>query len=109
MAASDRMSPAGSRADGGHSCRPFDKWRRLAHTDCRVKRRQPQQSDPACIGGQGTLPYEQKTQQSPGRGLRTAPQDGQSWKYRQASVGIVSSVDCPQAGQVSTEVSVKPV
>lgn len=27
-----------------------------------------------CTGGQGTLPYEQKTQQSPRRGRSSAPQ-----------------------------------
>ncbi len=28
----------------------------------------------SCTGGQGTLPQEQNTQQSPGLGLRSAPQ-----------------------------------
>jgi len=35
---------------------------------------QQQQSLPSCIGGQGTLPYEQNTQQSPGFGLSSALQ-----------------------------------
>jgi hypothetical protein len=36
-----------------------------------------QQSSPCWIGGHGTLPYEQKTQQSPGFGLNTVLQPGQ--------------------------------
>ena len=32
----------------------------------------------ACIGGHGTEPYEQNTQQSPGLGLRRRPQPSQS-------------------------------
>ena len=39
---------------------------------------QPQQVSPVWIGGQGTVPYEQNTQQSPGFGFRTAPQSLQS-------------------------------
>ncbi len=49
-----------------------------------------QQAFRNCTGGQGTLPSEQNTQQSPGLGRSNAPQCGQSWKYTQASVGIVS-------------------
>ena len=37
-----------------------------------------QQPSPACIGGHGTDPYEQNTQQSSGFGLKTAPQPVQS-------------------------------
>ena len=59
----------------------------------------------ACTGGQGTVPYEQNTQQSPAFGFRTLAQFGQSKKYWQASVGIVSSASCPQFGQVITEFS----
>ena len=32
------------------------------------------QAVPACTGGQGTVAYEQYTQQSPGLGFRTVPQ-----------------------------------
>jgi hypothetical protein len=32
----------------------------------------------SCIGGQGTEPYEQNTQQSPGLGRSAVPQPGQS-------------------------------
>jgi hypothetical protein len=55
----------------------------------------PQQSaspGPAsCTGGQGTEPYEQKTQQSPAFGRSTTPQAEHQWKKRQASVGIPRS------------------
>jgi hypothetical protein len=34
----------------------------------------------AWIGGQGTEPYEQNTQQSPGFGRSNAPQLTHSWK-----------------------------
>lgn len=37
-----------------------------------------QQGEFAWIGGQGTDPYEQNTQQSPGFGFRTVPQPWQS-------------------------------
>ena len=37
-----------------------------------------QQPSPVCIGGHGTDPYEQNTQQSPGFGLKTVPQPAQS-------------------------------
>jgi len=36
------------------------------------------------------VPYEQKTQQSPGFGRSKPPHAAQSWKKMQASVGIVS-------------------
>lgn len=61
----------------------------------------PQHPRSACTGGQGTSPYEQNTQQSPGLGLSSAPQAGQSWKNRQASVGMVSTDRCPHCGHVS--------
>jgi hypothetical protein len=37
-----------------------------------------EQMAPDCTGGQGTSPYEQNTQQSPGRGLSRTPQPLQS-------------------------------
>lgn len=45
-------------------------------------------------------PYEQNTQQSPGSGFSTAPQDGQSQKNWQASVGMSARVAVPQSGHV---------
>ena len=44
------------------------------------------------------LPYEQKTQQSPGFGRSTVAQDGHLKKNRQASVGISAPEDLPQLG-----------
>lgn len=41
-----------------------------------------------CDEGQRTEPYEQKTQQSPGWGRRTAEQPLHVWKNTQASVGM---------------------
>jgi hypothetical protein len=53
-----------------------------AEEDSGAAGRQPQAADPDClaswIGGHGTVPNEQKTQQSPGCGRRTAPQPLQS-------------------------------
>jgi hypothetical protein len=52
---------------------------------------------PSCIGGHGTLPYEQNTQQSPGFGLISPPHLSQAWKKQHASTGIViSAPTCPQ-------------
>jgi hypothetical protein len=65
----------------------------------------PEQHPPPCIGGQGTVPQEQKTQQSPGLGRTVVKQCGQVQKKRQASVGMVSVVCAPQCGQVRVEVS----
>ena len=62
---------------------------------------QPQQVFCCWIGGHGTLPQEQNTQQSPGLGCNNLPQPGQSWKNWQASVGMVSVTWWPQCGQVS--------
>jgi len=42
-------------------------------------------------GGQATVPYEQKTQQSPCFGLSLTPHPRQSWKYWQALVGMTSA------------------
>lgn len=55
---------------------------------------------PAWTGGQGTLPHEQKTQQSPGFGFNSAPQAGHSQKNWQASVGMRARVAVPHCGQV---------
>lgn len=38
----------------------------------------PQQCSVVCIGGQGTVPYEQNTQQSPFLGRSSEPQPAQS-------------------------------
>lgn len=45
-------------------------------------------------------PYEQNTQQSPDSGFSTAPQDGQSQKNWQASVGMSVHVAVPHSGHV---------
>jgi hypothetical protein len=50
-------------------------------------------------GGQSLSPYEQNTQQSPGLGLTTARQCGQSQKNTQASVGMISTDPAPHTGQ----------
>lgn len=52
-----------------------------------------------CLGGQGTVPYEQKTQQSPGFDFTSVRQAGHSQNRTQASVGMVSDVSAPQYGQ----------
>jgi len=54
----------------------------------------------AWIGGHGTEPYEQNTQQSPGFGRSVAPQPAQVWKNRHASVGMSSDFSTAQCGQV---------
>ncbi len=58
-----------------------------------------------CTGGQGVLPYEQKTQQSPGFARTTAPHDGQSQKNWHLSVGISAVVCVSQWGHVIVDVS----
>jgi hypothetical protein len=50
----------------------------------------PQQPRSCWIGGQGTSPYEQKTQQSPDFGFSVAPQAGQSYRMQQESKAIVN-------------------
>jgi len=57
-----------------------------------------------CTDGHDTLPYEQKTQQSPDRARTVAPHDGQSQKNWQLSVGISTSVARSHSGQVMVEV-----
>jgi hypothetical protein len=54
-----------------------------------------------CTGGQGTLPYEQNTQQSPGFACSNFLQDGHSQKNKQAPVGMRTRVDAPHSGQVT--------
>jgi hypothetical protein len=54
----------------------------------------------ARIGGHGTEPYEQNTQQSPGLGLNLVRQPVHSKKMRHASIGIISIFARPQQGQV---------
>src|SRR3546814_5571787 len=58
---------------------------------------------PCCTGGHVTVPYEQYTQQSPGSGWTIAWQAAHSWNHRHALVGMVSRVDTPHSGQVSTD------
>jgi hypothetical protein len=55
------------------------------------------------MGGQGTSPYEQNTQQSPGSGRIVAPQASQCATTTQASSGIVRADAAPQLGQVSVD------
>ena len=50
------------------------------------------------------MPYEQKTQQSPGFGRSSTPQPLQSKKYMHASVGMDSIDACPHSGHVKSEV-----
>ena len=60
----------------------------------------PQQPRLSCIGGHGTLPHEQNTQQSPRLGLSSASQAGHSQKNWQASVGMRTLVAEPHSGHV---------
>jgi hypothetical protein len=55
--------------------------------------------DYSCLGGQGTVAYEQNTQQSPGFGLTSARQAGHSQNHTHESPGMVSCVSAPQCGQ----------
>lgn len=72
-----QVSPAfGSRLLGLNSGRSANYAAGLA-----IAGGQPQQLDErpvCCIGGHGTVPYEQKTQQSPAVGRKTDPQPRQS-------------------------------
>jgi len=43
------------------------------------------------MGEHGTVPYEQKTQQSPGLGFSSSPQPTHSYKNWHAVVGMVST------------------
>jgi hypothetical protein len=52
-----------------------------------------------CLGGQGTVPYEQKTQQSPGFGFTSTWQAGHSQNRTHASVGMMSGVSASHCGQ----------
>jgi len=53
------------------------------------------------MGGHGTSPYEQNTQQSPVLGRSITPQPAHSWKNTQAFSGMDSTLRCPQSGHVS--------
>jgi hypothetical protein len=55
------------------------------------------------MGGQGTVPKEQNTQQSPGFGRSSTMQPVHSEKNRQASVGIGSVLAVLQCGQVRVD------
>ena len=61
-------------------------------------------SSPPCMGGQGTAPWEQNTQQSPALGRITARHALHSWKNTQASVGMGSISAWPHAGHRSSDV-----
>jgi hypothetical protein len=67
--------------------------------------RQQSSACPCWMGGQGTVPYEQNTQQSPGFGLSSVWHAGHRWKYWQAFVGIVSVVVPLQDGHFSVDCS----
>lgn len=60
---------------------------------------------PAWIGGQGTLPNEQKTQQSPAWGFNKASHCRHLKKNIHESVGILSLWMWPQAGHVRIDLS----
>ena len=53
----------------------------------------------ACFGGQGSVPYEQNTQQSPSFGLNTAWQAAHSKKNTQAFSGISAVCSWLHCGQ----------
>jgi hypothetical protein len=55
------------------------------------------------MGGQGTSPKEQKTQQSPFLGFRISLQLGHSQKYWHEFSGIFSEISCLHLGQVIFE------
>ncbi len=55
----------------GPVCAPGRGWSRRLTGPPRYPQQGPRA---ACTGGQGTVPYEQNTQQSPGFGLSSAPQ-----------------------------------
>jgi hypothetical protein len=61
-----------------------------------------QQGDSPWIGGHGTLPYEQNTQQSPGNGDKVRPHVAQSRKNWQASTGMEWLRLIRQLGHVTT-------
>lgn len=55
------------------------------------------------MGGQGTSPYEQKTQQVPFLGVITNPQFLHWYRMRQWSVGILSVFWKPHLGHVTVD------
>jgi hypothetical protein len=64
-----------------------------------------QQALPVCFEGHATVPYEQKTQQSPSRGRSSTPHPEHGWKNRHASVGMIMPSWCPQYGHITTDIS----
>ena len=60
---------------------------------------------PRSAGGQSRSEYEQNTQHCRGFGRSRLRQCGHSQKNRQRSSGIVSTVTCPQRGQVSRAIA----
>ena len=67
----------------------------VAETKDAESRNLPPQHAPSWIGGHGTVPYEQYTQQSPCFGFKTSPQPLQSQNHWHESVGMVSVSLCP--------------
>jgi hypothetical protein len=63
----DEQARKGGRAHG------FERFGTDAISICRA-----QQTSPARLGGHATIPYEQKTQQSPSNGLSRWPHPWQS-------------------------------
>jgi hypothetical protein len=57
----------------------------------------------SCIGGQGAVPKEQNTQQSPGFGRNKVPRPAHSSMNWPVSIDIVSIFDVPQDGQVTMD------
>lgn len=96
-----------------HSCIfPGGSVSTQLHSDPRPRRALPfrpryasrQHSPSRCIDGQGTLPYEQKTQQSPDFGRSTVSHAGHVQKNWQLSVGMVAVVSVSHAGHVTVDV-----
>jgi hypothetical protein len=93
-------APAAPGCEDGMACVRCPPGEASSLTD-QARAELPQQPRASCTGGHGTEPYEQNTQQSPDFGLSSAWQPPHRWKYRHASVGIVSTEVKPQCGQVS--------
>lgn len=82
-----------------------DRESRLKARGIRIHRRSAPSQQPrtSWAGGHLTEPKEQKTQQSPGFGRSNFRQPLHSWKYRHASVGMISVSANPQSGQVRVD------
>jgi len=80
MNSSPKHVSAEARPTGRRTkCAPAERSRQAACVSG-VNSNHPvsQQSSPCWMGGQGMVPYEQKTQQSPGFGRKTSPHPLQS-------------------------------